>query len=67
MPIKSIHVNVIIFASNITDSYAYCMSAILWKDVSINSPVLTTDKQVSHPISKEEMETLRSLTGRSVY
>lgn len=31
MTIKNIHVNVIIFASNSTDSYAYCMSASLVK------------------------------------
>lgn len=31
MIIKNIHVNVIIFASNITDSYAYSMSAVLWE------------------------------------
>lgn len=34
MTIKNIHINVIIFASNISepaDSYAYSMSAVLWK------------------------------------
>lgn len=66
MTIKNIHINVIIFASNIIDSYAYCMSAVLWKN-GIDSPAPTTDKQASHPASKEEMGTLGSPTGRGVY
>lgn len=37
------------------------------KMVSIDSPAPTTDKQASHPASKEEMGTLGSPTGRGVY